>query len=306
MAEEDLRRLPGVLHSEASACLKNIKDEEIVLLPYRMKLALGACGRKAPRALMARLALANLYGWAAYAIYDDILDGEADIRRISIGNFFLRQAVFQYAALSWFDFSLESLSRQLMNMVDTANIIETSRCRVSVEAGKIKIPKKIFERSVGHLGDKSIAHALPAIVVLSFAEESEGQMTSALLAFFRHYLSARQLHDDAHDWGADLSRGNLTNVGLRILKAWWAEHQDEESIDIVAEMPHLQREFWRVHLKEIVYEIRREIKKARRALERIPFISDFEPMASLIDRLGIAANKALREGEMASAFLQNI
>ncbi|HSX34294.1 MAG TPA: hypothetical protein VLF62_01475, partial [Candidatus Saccharimonadales bacterium] len=82
------QRLPKGLHAAATATVtrmaRSSTNREIVLLPYFF--ARSQASGKTPLGLLKNLGLANMHGWAAYTIYDDLLDASGDIRMLPLAN----------------------------------------------------------------------------------------------------------------------------------------------------------------------------------------------------------------------------
>src|SRR5208282_1544290 len=115
-----------------------------------------------PDRIMNQLALANLYGWMAYTIYDDVLDDESDGARIPCANFFLRAVADIYRSLDREIPGAIGLYTIIMDRIDGANAWEQSHCRVpGVSTGEISdflpslLPNfgdhtTLADRSIGH------------------------------------------------------------------------------------------------------------------------------------------------------------
>ena len=191
-----------------------------------------------------------------------------------------------------------------MNEVDNANTWEKEHCGLQIKNGVIRMPQKFPDGTKRRAGLKSIAHALPAIGVSLFLDEDGEETPRALESFFHHYLVARQLHDDAHDWKDDLAAGRITPVVKKILIARRARHGDEDCI-LEKEMAELQFDFWKVQIESIVKDIKIQTDKARHAIERAESIINSEPILELVDRLDRAAEKTLRERNDAIEFMDS-
>ena len=307
-ARERCVALPAYLGGVAVARIDATTDPEIALLPYRIWRALGKRGDELSPALLQKLAIANLYGWMAYTIYDDFLDGEGgEPLLLSAANYFLRELTLQYATLGedpLQSVQIPNLYRTLMNVIDNANIRE-QQC-VTTAIGAISTTP---ETSLHDLTDRSIGHALPAVVLfLALGAMPDSPEVAQLFDFFRHYLAARQLHDDAHDWKDDLLRGRLNSVGARLVGAAGAEGiagiAGTDAAATVHAIPELQHLFWRSEIKGVVAEIHSHIALAREALHAIALFEDCAPLEALLDSLDRAATKTLNDRALAAEFFK--
>jgi hypothetical protein len=281
--------------------------------------------------LLDELALANLFGWMAYTIYDDVLDGEihdSPQLLLSAANFFLRSLTLQYAALDAQIPGLLDEYIKMMNIIDDANAWEQVHCRALIENGVLVLPKELpyglrtttaaaGRAALAKLADRSLGHALPALGVLFVAGYApDSREVVAVLAFFRNYLTARQLHDDAHDWKEDLLRGRVNSVGARLIALWFDDkdkYENENKFDLTKAISDFQKLFWREVIPGVVADIIFFLDCARGeicgsdvggAVDGRALFKNPAPFLRLIERLQFAAERALRERDEAVNFLE--
>jgi hypothetical protein len=305
VACEQCRALPTDLKNVALHQIDRTADKEIVLLPYRIWHALGKRGESLSPTTVENLALANLYGWMAYAIYDDFLDGEGKPLLLSAANYFLRELTLQYAA-----FGEDSLlfNQNLMNVIDGANAWEQQHCHFEIRNGTAELPAELPYKTIENLANRSIGHALPAVVLfLVVGVKADSPEIRRLLDFFRHYLIARQLHDDAHDWKEDFLRGRMNSVGARLIRSWrdsqrqFSGDSRRLSIGTISKFQYL---FWHSEIENVVAEIGLHIVRARESLRQMEIFDDSAPLEELLDGLDRAARKTIDERALAVDFLK--
>ncbi|MDE2019369.1 MAG: hypothetical protein KGJ13_03410 [Patescibacteria group bacterium] len=280
--------------------IRLITDREIVMLPYAIKQALGRRGENLLPQFLESLALANLYGWMAYTIYDDFLDGAGDPVSLSAANYFLRELTLLYAMNGG---SSLRFYRDLVNLADDADIWEQLHCRITPEQVNSICPTDLSHRAISNLADRSLAHALPAIsILLTCGFPEDGPEINQVLSFFRHYLVARQLHDDARDWREDLLHGRLNSVNARLLRRYPISLPHRMS-DVRKEIPDLEKLFWRSEIIAVAADIRSYLALARMALVSIDIFENQEPLMALLDRLERGVQEVLDERALACGFL---
>ncbi len=271
--------------------------------------------RKIPDRAITELGAANLLGWIAYKIYDDILDDEGDPALLPLANICLQESDARHAAI--LPPEARHLFRETMDGIERANLWERMHCRISGPSGDFPLPD-YGSRVV--LAEKSFGHALGPITLLILAGfPPRSREAAALRAFFRHYLIARQLGDDAHDWQDDLARGFVNSASAVILgKARRAGAAIGET-ETAPRSRALQEIFWKEALPEIAATVFTHAKKARAAIalmRKLGILSDFSPTASaaggnaddgywesLIAGPENAAKKALDQSALAEEFL---
>jgi hypothetical protein len=120
---------------------------------------------------------------------------------------------------------------------------------------------------------------------------------------FRHYLIARQLHDDAHDWAEDLLRGRVNSVGALVIKNFRDKYPQHAHVAIADTLPLLREFFWEEVIDVVARLIDDHIDAARRAREKSDLIGGTNFMEETLAALKSGAKKALSERNDALLFL---
>jgi hypothetical protein len=120
-----------------------------------------------------------------------------------------------------------------------------------------------------------------------------------ILTFFRHYLIARQLNDDAHDWEADLKLGQVNAVGCLVLK----KARVRRALSLTQIAPQLQPVFWNTVIVEVCHLIFHHLGQAKQALHASKLITQPAILENLLTKYEVAAHEALREREKTLEFL---
>lgn len=289
---------------------KTSKDKRIVLLPYFFKIALAENGKNISDEKLKQLGLANLYGWTAYTIYDDFLDNEGNPELLSVANVMLRELTTIFNSVLPPESGFYAFFHKTMDMLDAANTWEINNCRINTSDNQLKIPEtlpdygdyiKIAERSLGHtLGPIAI------LFLLGYTEKSSE--VKKVMAFFKHYITARQLNDDAHDWEKDIKKGHINSVGAAVLKKWKEvmplNLNKQGQINILEIMPDLQKIFWYDVMPETCQNVLKHAELAEKSLRAVPLISNPSVMINLLVSVRSAAQKALTERGEAIKFLK--
>lgn len=266
--------------------LSGDKDIQIVLLPY---LFASSFGQKLDKELVIQLGLSNLYGWVAYTIYDDFLDLEGNPELLPIANVCLREVTEIFKDVLPEDTKFYDFSKKILDKIDSANAWEVSNCRFEKKVDEIP-----DYGDLSMLADRSLGHALGPIAILfslGYGEESPEVME--LVDFFKNYIIARQLNDDAHDWEDDLERGQINAVGADILKK-------RNNLNV----EKLQQTFWSDVAHNTCADILRYTELARKNINNLSIITDKSLADKLLTPIESSANKALKEREEALKFLK--
>ncbi|HVU06718.1 MAG TPA: hypothetical protein VHE10_02955 [Candidatus Paceibacterota bacterium] len=275
---------------------------QITLLPYHFEKSIGVppAREKSDAGEAVTLGAANLFGWIAYRIYDDILDDEGEPEHVPLANMMLREVVHIYTDM--IPAAERGVFTALMDKIESANAWERHQTRF---AGKIIDVESLPDyKNLDVIAEKSIGHALGPITMLirrGFSPDSR-EITS-LLAFFKNYLVARQLNDDAHDWQKDLERGFFNPASVRCLSQWKAKTGEREC-DLSEDMSALRSVFWDKTIRDVAAAVLFHADKARSSLETNPALKEHSYLNSLLTPLESAARKALADRETMMQFLE--
>ena len=233
-----------------------------------------ALGVPLPQKSMNDINRASIDGWAAYTFYDDLLDGEADIAALGAANMAMRRAVNGFLrATNHADEFAAYVERAFVDM-DSANTWELLNARNPKRAPDYSNLEKLANRSAGHI----LAY-IGSLVIAGFA--LNGAEVQAFKQFMKHYIIAKQLCDDAHDWDQDLARGHMSVVASWIAMDCKGESNDERRLH-----------FWQHTILKVNRHVRAQLQKARQQLQACAFIkdtSDFELWLEGIEEVCVKA-----------------
>jgi hypothetical protein len=128
----------------------------------------------------------------------------------------------------------------------------------------------------------------------------DGTEVRQLQRFFHHFLIARQLNDDAHDWEDDLAQGRLTAVVDLLLTGYSG---DPRHINLKTERAQLRQWFWERTIAEVSLLIQRHSGEARTALAHCRALHDYGQLESWLGVLEGSVEQALEGRRQAQQFL---
>ena len=301
-ALRDSRALQEPLRAIYQAYLRKLaqhdRDGQVTYIADIARTALGAS--VAPSQIQA-LNCASLHGWLAYTIYDDFLDQEASPNELPCAHSATRRMLdaFREAHPDRADF--QRYVEQALTRMDQANTWETMSARALIRDQVLELPQQLpVYRGLYQLADRSWGHILATIgVFVSCHYQLAGPEIAAYENFFRHFLIARQLNDDAHDWEEDLRAGHLTAVVVKLVKS-----TSQPSIHLVDQLPQLRQKFWVSTIVEVSRLIQRHTAQAREYLLTCQVISDPSIYLHWLDGLDHSAQAALHERTKALSFIK--
>jgi hypothetical protein len=303
---------PLDIKKQADAILSSIlskdKNRQITLLPYFFNHSLTPKhkNKKIKSSIIVDLGVANTCGWVAYKIYDDFLDNEGNPELLSIANICLRETIGMYKdILKPKDFALFTT---IMDNLDSANTWERINCFLNTQKS-YTLPNYTKYKTI--LAQKSLGHALgPLTVMILHGSNVTSPEIKNITSFFTHYIIARQLNDDAHDWEEDLKRGFI-NAASTLLLHHWATYSNNKKYyplisftDIKKHKHRLQELFWHETITEISSDILTHTKKARGLLKKSHTLNDTWYFEQMLAPLEQAAKKAVTERDEMLKFLK--
>lgn len=277
-------------------------SREIILLPYLFAQSL----MKPPPAhttLFARLGTANLFGWMAYTIYDDFLDDEGNTRQLSVANAALRRSLlaFMHALPEHAGYQASVLAA--FDTIDSANAWELANARFTVSTGRLDITALPDYGSLRVLAERSMGHTLTPLGVLASVgiaptDPSATHITNALA----HYIIARQLSDDVHDWQDDIHAGHSTYVITRILQDMNIQPGRH---NLKTLMPAMQRYFWHHTLTALCGDMTYHLKLARSHARQSGVLTPKNCITELCHPIEESVAITLHEQKQAKQFLRS-
>ncbi len=282
------------------------RDRYIALMPYLFKTALGKYGATITDDTVIQLGAANVLGWVAYTIYDDFLDEEGDPASLPLANIALRELTSIFDTVLPKTKAFKRVFHDIMDRLDAQNYWEVTNCRVRVNEGALDLTHLSLP-SLGNyqmLARKSLGHALSSIAILFLLEyKGKSQELKSTISFFSHYLIARQLNDDAHDWEKDLKMGHLNSAGIRLLASYQKRYGKQSVLTPAKHTQILKKLFWEEVIIEICNSMIKHVKLADKALSDNPLIEEPDSLKQLLISIEESANYTLNEQKEMANFI---
>ena len=301
---------PALRERAKSAIEKTIRsnrDKQMSLMAYYTKVSLGKSGESIPDELVADIGLANIFFWTAFIIYDDFWDRDeaADPRLLPIANIFARHYIDFFIALSD-DKEFRPFFHDLMDKLDGSNAWEVENCRAKIEENIFYIPTTLPD--FGDYENKyrpASGHILSSVAILTqFGKELKTEDWGNIISYFKHYLIAMQLNDDAHDWEEDMQRGRLSTVVTLLLSDLKKSGWKKQTIDLHADLPEIRKIFWFTTMPQYVKIVLSQTDISRKALRSISIIEEPNLLERIITTTENVARQAERESIDSGALLK--
>lgn len=277
----------------------SVKDtrRQITLTPYRLSQALG---RDHVRDLSIKAGVGSLFGWAAYTLYDDVWDGDAESNVLPLANLFHRRMSEEFSEIAP-DRAFNDWWKEMLDQVDSANAWEMMHCRVRISNGSIELPMRTPVGLDAALVGRSIGHVIgPGVVLQTCGWETTHPAFLSVIEIYRAYILARQLHDDAHDWEADLKRGQLNAASFAIIEAW----KGPRDVLLDEFLPIAREIFWMQVIPVYTERIIGICEEAKAVAKSIGDLKNPEQLISMFDVPLAGARQALTERERTLEFLK--
>lgn len=280
-------------------------DKQMSMMSFYVKQALGKKGENISDDIVAEMGLANIFFWTAFIIYDDFWDEdeEAQPKKLPVANIFARHYINYFTGLLPQNSGFPAFFQQLMDSLDSANFWETQACRTKVEGSIFYIPKSLpnyadyenkFKPASGHILG-------PVAMLLMLGYKINSPEVQNFMDYFRHYLIAMQINDDAHDWEEDMRRGHISTVVDLLLLDFGKK---EGMLDLEKDLPELKKVFWFKTIKKAADIAISHTEKSRQAMKSIDVFENIKPLERIINISENIAKKALKEQSDSVNFLE--
>lgn len=293
-----LSELPEIMHSGLDKAIESIQKSsaggEVFLIGFKFYENLNPILRKdISESYVLDLCAANVLGWIGYGIYDDIMDDHGDPSLMALGNACARAARNQFTEES-LPKPVREIVAKILNEIEAATLWERIYARSH--------PCDYGDLSV--LWKKSLGHAIGPLLIGAKVSPDNTNNQAAILKFFQHYLIARQLNDDAHDWADDLQQGRVNPIGAMVLDHDPVSSKKFSDAGKLDPDSGLQQLFWDAVIDRAVELIRNHRNQARDALSQITILADSSFLEDLLIPLERAADMAIFERDRTQVFLE--
>lgn len=280
------------LRSSALAAIDRVcaADEnfEITLMPKFFAHALGVSHLTS--SFCTTLGLANLCTWIAYTIYDDFLDGEGVPADLPVANLAMRASLNCFRKALPADIRFQRYAARVFNGMDEANAWEMNHCRFAIHKKRVTIAELPEYGNCMVLASRALAHALTPLAILAQCSPDYIKKSRHIELAFRHYLIARQLNDDMHDWCKDVQAGQATYVVTAILRDMLVKH-DAYSLDAL--LPAMQSCFRHTTMPKICQRMQRHITASRRHFGESRLLRPPNGIYQLLDNLELSVRNSM-------------
>lgn len=274
----------------------------IALLPYSFSRAVKGRSEIDP-GLLTRLGFANMLGWMGYTIQDDVIDEGRNARLIPLSNILIRES-FRILAEEADAGEGCSYVEKVFKEIDEANARECSALSLAKKDGRTVLPDRLPRIDERLLANKSFGHALgPLVILMKLGYRPKSATFRSVEEFFRHYIIARQLNDDAHDWQKDLREGRLNAASIAAAKAY--VRKKHRNRDVESALPDLEDAFWHKAVDDICERILAHANTAIKAARESKIFKDDMYARKLVEPLARSAEKARSERDKALEFVEN-
>ncbi len=277
----------------------------IILLPFFWHQSLGPQGERVSPNLVVELGVTSFWGWLAHTVFDDFLDEEGKVEELPLATLALREMVSGFTAILPTNKDFHDFAQQILDQLDAATTWEVTHTHLGplnkpLDWHTLPLPP---QNHFSHAVDRSLGHAIAsAAVFFASGYTVTSPKIKLLINFFRHYILARQLNDDAHDWEDDLRRGHVNSVAGLILQ------------EVIPTLPHrrlsfksvLKRSkeyFWHETIAVVSKKVLTEASRARLTLKKMDLTGITDPLLDLLISLERAAYQARDEQIQTKQFL---
>jgi len=243
----------------------------------------------------------NAFFWSAFIIYDDFWDQDesANPRLLPLANALSRHFNLFYADLFNSKPDYASLYKELSDKIDHTNFWEIASCRfknsndgANISPQRVALledPESKFLPCAGHI-------FAPLAIMAELGYKTNSTETISIISFFKHYLAARQLSDDMHDFQEDWRRGHVSLAVNEMINDLSANNSEKERRHI----------FWTTTIDKLCSKSDLLIEKALTALDKTGIMAKQNKLRELCADLSRSSSKALRDRDELMLFTKKL
>lgn len=270
---------------------------EITLLPFLFAKALQAPISKKQCQL---LCVANVCGWIAYTVFDDFLDGTGQPAHLPLACQAIRRSLTCFGQATNSP-AFAAYLQTVFDTMDTANRWEATKCRLPVTDITITINALPRQGLIRNTAERSLAHILGPMAAV-MASTTNPERIRLVETSLKHYLTARQLNDDLHDWQQDTRAGHVSYVVAAILNDAGVSQGQHKFATLI---PIMQRCFRQTTMPRVAKQVLQHIAKARLALQKSQLVQDDSAIDQLFNVQAATAETSLSIHVKSQAFVQH-
>lgn len=277
---------------------------KITLAPWLYYQAVAKPTDKITKETFIELGEATLLGWIAYSIYDDILDTGEQRKALPAANLAQRRML----ELFWTKQSLSGewvkVLQSILEAIEQANAWEDQHWRITTDMKRQPITDWQLPavQNDALLANRSLGHALgPLVILKQLKYRHDSTAVQRTIQFFTHYLAARQLSDDAHDWQEDLRHDQLNSASIRLLAHYQAQHN--KPVQLEDALPQLTTLFWETIMPTVCQTIEHQLDLAQQTLAENTAIINPTPLHKLIEQEREIVKNTRQQRQQAQEFI---
>lgn len=305
MTKKQLSTLPAPLHITGLKVWDQMRradrNHEIVLMPRFFAASLKQHPQLSEDCLQ-QLGAANFFCWISTIIYDDFIDEEGDPELLPLANVAHRLSLDTYRHALPNHPELQDYIAKVYTTVDCANAWEIANTRALIRDDSIILAALPYYGNRVVLAERAFGHAVGAMVIAQLSVGVTKKQVYKIERALQHYLIARQLNDDLHDWRKDLQVGQLSTVVTDLLRDANVVPGNYKLAKLVA---RLEVHFFSHGLKKVCTQLIGHVVKSRAALKSSHLMAETGGFITLLNDLEASALEAIEIQANEQAFLQS-
>lgn len=254
-----------------------------------------------PESVYVNLGVANLLGWLGYDIHDQCYDTGSVTAALTVAPLCLREALGIYYGLAQ-HYGLDiSFIKDTLNLVDQGYATEFGAHKLISDQPNISL--KQIRTTVKISNGRSRGHVIGPVLIFQIAKQPYAYQ-EALENFFVHYLTAKHISDDTHDWREDLRSGLITHATAPIISEWRRRYPEKDEFDYIQNESTLENIFWHQVYTSTLQKGVGHLQQARWQLETIPWMHDPRFLSDKCAQLQNSFTQNLQDHEKITEFLE--
>lgn len=305
MVQEKFKHYPTQLRDEIDLLINKVikKDKNGIasLTPFWIYQSLPIKKKRIiNKELLVRLGQDSLLGWCSFMLYDQIIDENNKSKLLPLANILCREMEIDFLGLpidkhtGFFD-----LYKKIMQEMELCNWSELQELRFNWDKKKLMLRKFNFD----YLAKRSMGYALSSIAIFChLGLNINSEEVQKLINYFKYFIIAKQMNDDAHDWLEDLKMCHINSANYYIIKKY---NGNLDKLKIaMANSELIKKEFWETVIPNFCLKTIEYSDKAKESLLSIKMIRK-KYLLKLNQKNNAIAKMALSERNQTLEFINH-
>lgn len=214
----------------------------------------------------------NTLNWLTCQIHNNLFDETKHEYLLAIAQLVWREIGNELATLCYGKNTTRQQIVAVIDEVDSANALEFAG-RLKHQDGSINLARTWPNIAQNAESSKSIGLSIGVSLVFALGGNVDVTVINKVTTYYRHYLTAKQICDDIHDWENDLTNLQINPTIIALLKEYSLVFPEKDSLNLNNDLQTLREIFWYKVMPSRLVEASEHCVKAASWCRDLPWLT---------------------------------